>query len=80
MALGRPVDAGVPLSLISHALFPFQRRATVTSTDPCTGARKRAQVRRGLRTGHRSRPIRQGTRPLRGMMLGTQLITPLIGP
>lgn len=38
-------------------------RATAIFADPCTGARKTVQVRRGLPTGHRSRPIRRGTRP-----------------
>src|SRR5262245_53285857 len=64
MALRRPVDAGVPLSLVGHAFSPFEhtshrdlRRSLYWRSE------KRAQVRRGLPTGHRSRPIRRGTCP-----------------
>src|SRR5262249_26186935 len=36
---------------------------TATLTDPCKALGKRVQFRRGLPTGDRSQPIRQGTRP-----------------
>src|SRR6185437_10492384 len=39
MAFRRPVDAGIPLSLIGHIFPPVSTRATVTPADPCTGAR-----------------------------------------
>lgn len=64
MAFRRPVDAGVPFSLISHGFSSFAhtshrdlRRSLYWRSD------NGVQVRRGLPTGPRSRPIRRGTRP-----------------
>src|SRR6516165_10718687 len=64
MALRRPIDADVPLSLIGHIFPQFEptshrdlRRSLYWRSE------SRTQVRRGLPTGHRSRPIRRGTCP-----------------
>src|SRR5271167_5038896 len=63
MALARPIDAGVPLLLV-HPFSPLEtashrnlRRSLYWRSE------SKSQVRRGLPTGHRSRPIRQGARP-----------------
>jgi hypothetical protein len=60
MAFARPVHAGIP-SLFSHAFSPLEtasrrnlRRSLYWRSE------SRSQVRRGLPTGHRLRPIRQG--------------------
>jgi hypothetical protein len=61
MAVRRPIDADVPFSLIGHIFLQFEPRATVTSTDPCTGKWSAPQGLLG-----RSRALgKQGTAPAR---------------
>lgn len=64
MAFRRPIDAGVPSLLVGHAFSPLK---TTSHRDPRRSlywrSDSRSLGRRGLPTGHRSRPIRQGTRP-----------------
>src|SRR5208337_3825495 len=63
MALARPIDAGVP-SLFGHAFSPLEN---ASRRNLCRSlywrSESKSQVRRGLPTGHRLRPIRQGARP-----------------
>ena len=70
MLLRGPVDTDEPPSFFVHHALPLisamqallivhaNTRATATPSGPCTGAQ-----RRGLPTGHRSRPFRRGTYP-----------------
>jgi hypothetical protein len=64
MAFRRPIDAGVPSLLVDHALSPLNN---TSHRDPRRSlywrSESRSLGRRGLPTGHRSRPIRPGTRP-----------------
>jgi hypothetical protein len=64
MAFRRPIDAGVPSLLVGHAFSPLK---TTSHRDPRRSlywrSKSGSHFRRGLPTGHRSRPIRQGTRP-----------------
>jgi hypothetical protein len=64
MALTRPIDASVPSSLFGHSYSPFEttslrnlRRSLYWRSESSS------KVRRGLPTGHRSRPIHWGARP-----------------
>src|SRR5262245_24320165 len=64
MALARPVHTGVPSSLFAHACFPME----VTSYRNLSRSlywrsESKPLGRRGLPTGHRSRPILRGTCP-----------------
>ena len=64
MALARPIDAGIPSLFISHARSPLEKTSRRNLRRSLYWrSESRLQVRRGLPTGHRSRPIRQGARP-----------------
>src|SRR5436190_18714563 len=71
VVLTRPIDAGVPLSLIGHVGSPFE---TASHRDPRRSLYWRSECgshfRRGLPTGHRSRPIHRGTCP--PLVIGSQ--------
>src|SRR5713101_2651383 len=64
VALACPVDTGIPTLSITHAVTPLQ---TASHRDPRRYLYWRSPClrheRRGLPTGHRSRPIRRGTCP-----------------
>jgi hypothetical protein len=77
MALARPIDAGVP-SFLDHDFSPLEAVPLRYCASRCLSAiasrrnlrrslywrsESKARVRRGLPTGHRLRPIRQGARP-----------------
>jgi hypothetical protein len=61
MAFRRPVDAGVPLLLIGHAVSSIERTSHRNHRRSLYW--RSEHVRRGLPTGRRLRPIRRGTRP-----------------
>lgn len=63
MALRRPVDAGITIVFDQLCLLPV--RAYRDLRRSLYWRSEKAQVRRELPAGHRSRPIRRGTRPPR---------------
>ena len=62
MVFRRPIDAGIPLSLIVHA-FSSLEHTSHRDLRRSLYWRSENQVRRRLPTGPRSRPIRRGTCP-----------------
>jgi hypothetical protein len=66
MALARPIDASIPSSFINHPRSPLKRTSRRNLRRSLYWRSESGlRVRRGLPTGHRSRPIRRGTRPPR---------------
>ena len=64
MALARPIDASIPSSFINHPRSPLKRTSRRNLRRSLYWRSESGlRVRRGLPTGHRSRPIRRGTRP-----------------
>ena len=66
IGLARPIDACVPLSFISHPRSPLEKTSRRNLRRSLYWRSVSGlHVRRGLPTGHRSRPIHRGTRPPR---------------
>jgi len=64
MALACPIDAGIPSSFISHPRSPLEKTSRRNLRRSLYWRSESGlHVRRGLPTGHRSRPIHRGTRP-----------------
>jgi hypothetical protein len=71
MALACPVDPGILSSLIGHCYSSIRQREPSQSLPiPVLALGTWTDLRRGLPTGHRSRPIRRGTCPPR--VIGSQ--------
>ena len=64
MALARPIDTGIPSLFISHSRSPLEKTSHRNLRRSLYWRSESGlHFRRGLPTGHRSRPIRPGTRP-----------------